>query len=40
MELFYYFIACLAFSLEFVDTVEFVKTQVSFNSYGDCCDKY
>ncbi len=30
MELFYYFIACLAFSLEFVDTVEFVKTRDSY----------
>ena len=27
MELFYYFIACLVFSLEFVDTVEFVKSK-------------
>ena len=30
MELFYYFIACLAFSLEFADTVEFVKTRDSY----------
>ena len=30
MELFYYFIACLAFSLEFVDTVTFVKTRDSY----------
>lgn len=27
IELFYYFIACLAFASEFVDTVEFIKSE-------------